>query len=283
MRDGQQHGPISDQEMHALVVRGLLKPTDMIWREGFPDWQPVYAVFQPAQAVPPPIPQPPPIRQDRAAEQQPANPSVADDATGARQIGDYRITFKSGVVRDIQHITKVSSHTSGGGGMIQNGSGYISSPSVTVTSHVTQRAFVADDRAGEWYFWTGDHFAVRVGHHVRVGWVSRKGRKPVFGLVKNMSTGEHEKGSWKRLLPGYWWHVLLFLIGFVIYLALTRVSEASPLGRLINAMFFGSEDAIDTTAWALYYYGTLVLLAAVVWRFIQRKRIKDELTDAMLK
>lgn len=287
VRDGRQHGPISDQEMHVLVARGLLKPTDMIWREGFPDWQPVHSVFQPAQAAPPPIPpappQPPPIRQNRPAEQQPAQLSGADDTSEARQVGDYKITFKSGVVRDIQHITKISSHTSGGGGMIQGGSGYISSPSVSVTSHVTQRAFVIDDRGGEWYFWTGDHFAVRVGNRVRVGWVSRKGRKSIFGLVKNMDTGEHEKGSWKRLLPGYWWHCLVFLIGFITYMALTRIPQDSPAGRLIIGVFFGSEYVADTVAWALYFYGKFALGAAVAWRFIQRKRITDELTAAMLK
>jgi hypothetical protein len=50
-RDGQQFGPISDAEMAKLVELGHLKPTDLLWREGFPDWRPAMVVF-PAHAPP---------------------------------------------------------------------------------------------------------------------------------------------------------------------------------------------------------------------------------------
>jgi hypothetical protein len=58
IRDGQQHGPVSEQEMQAMIARGLLKPTDMVWRDGFADWQPCHQAFRLAQPAPPPIPQP---------------------------------------------------------------------------------------------------------------------------------------------------------------------------------------------------------------------------------
>jgi hypothetical protein len=62
IRDGQQHGPIAEQEMQAMIARGLLKTTDMVWRDGFPDWQPCHQAFRLAQHAPPPMPQPPPFK-----------------------------------------------------------------------------------------------------------------------------------------------------------------------------------------------------------------------------
>jgi hypothetical protein len=58
-RDGAQHGPLSDAEMKKLVELSYLRPTDLIWRQGFPDWRPALAVFprpqgQAAGAAPPP-------------------------------------------------------------------------------------------------------------------------------------------------------------------------------------------------------------------------------------
>ena len=38
-RDGQQFGPVSDVEFRKLVELGHLKPADLVWREGLPDWQ----------------------------------------------------------------------------------------------------------------------------------------------------------------------------------------------------------------------------------------------------
>jgi uncharacterized protein DUF4339 len=44
-RDGQQFGPISEPEMAKLVELGHLQSTDLLWREGFPDWRPALVVF----------------------------------------------------------------------------------------------------------------------------------------------------------------------------------------------------------------------------------------------
>lgn len=68
IRDGQQHGPVSVQEVQAMIARGLFKPTDMVWRDGFADWQPCHQAFRLAQPAPPPIPQPPPFKGGSAAQ-----------------------------------------------------------------------------------------------------------------------------------------------------------------------------------------------------------------------
>ena len=44
-RDGQQHGPLSENEMRAFVDLGHLRPDDLIWRAGFADWRPAPEVF----------------------------------------------------------------------------------------------------------------------------------------------------------------------------------------------------------------------------------------------
>ncbi len=55
-RDGQQFGPISDAEMAKFVELGHLKATDLLWREGFPDWRPAMMVFPPrARSMPGPM------------------------------------------------------------------------------------------------------------------------------------------------------------------------------------------------------------------------------------
>lgn len=38
-RDGQQFGPISDGEFKKLIELGHLQPSDLLWRDGFPDWR----------------------------------------------------------------------------------------------------------------------------------------------------------------------------------------------------------------------------------------------------
>ena len=39
-RDGQQHGPIRADEMSKIIEMGYLLPNDLVWRQGFSDWQP---------------------------------------------------------------------------------------------------------------------------------------------------------------------------------------------------------------------------------------------------
>lgn len=58
-RDGQQFGPISDTELAKFIELGHLQPHDLLWRDGFPDWQPASVVFPaPAPALQQPAPAP---------------------------------------------------------------------------------------------------------------------------------------------------------------------------------------------------------------------------------
>lgn len=56
-RDGQQHGPITHEELHALVAQRRLRATDLLWRDGFTDWTEFAALaeFQPRRPPPPPV------------------------------------------------------------------------------------------------------------------------------------------------------------------------------------------------------------------------------------
>src|SRR5215475_12728719 len=58
-RDGQQYGPLSEAELGRFVDLGHLQPTDLLWREGFPDWRPAMVVFPPRA---PGLRQPSPVR-----------------------------------------------------------------------------------------------------------------------------------------------------------------------------------------------------------------------------
>ena len=44
-REGQQYGPLSEMELAKFVELGHLQPSDLLWREGFPDWRPAMVVF----------------------------------------------------------------------------------------------------------------------------------------------------------------------------------------------------------------------------------------------
>ncbi len=80
-RDGQRHGPISDPELRKFIELGHLKPTDLVWRQGFANWEQAGIVF-PATAAPPRPAQPPPQPAPQAAPQ-PASPASRTAAIAA--------------------------------------------------------------------------------------------------------------------------------------------------------------------------------------------------------
>ncbi|NWK56838.1 DUF4339 domain-containing protein [Verrucomicrobiaceae bacterium N1E253] len=43
-KDGTQHGPVSDPEIHTLINSGQIDAKTIVWCEGMPDWAPVNAV-----------------------------------------------------------------------------------------------------------------------------------------------------------------------------------------------------------------------------------------------
>ena len=86
-RGGQQHGPISDVEMRLFVTNGHLKPSDLIWRPGFTDWQPATAIFPPPTAAPAPsLPSAPAAPPESKAEQAPRE-RTAEAASSGNQSG----------------------------------------------------------------------------------------------------------------------------------------------------------------------------------------------------
>jgi len=66
-RDGRQEGPISEEQLQAMVRDGSLRREDLVWRDGMADWQPagqIPGLPFPVQAAsympPPPAPAPSP-------------------------------------------------------------------------------------------------------------------------------------------------------------------------------------------------------------------------------
>ncbi len=55
---GQQHGPISEAEIRALIEQGQLQRGDLVWRAGMDNWHPAGEVPElfPAASVPPAAP-----------------------------------------------------------------------------------------------------------------------------------------------------------------------------------------------------------------------------------
>ena len=72
-REGKQYGPVSDAEMQKLAELRHLKPGDLLWRPGFPEWRPATAVF----------PQPQPMQPKLSTQPPPASASQTQHANAA--------------------------------------------------------------------------------------------------------------------------------------------------------------------------------------------------------
>jgi hypothetical protein len=58
--DGQRHGPVPADELERLARQGALRPHDLVWRDGMPQWQTAQTAtgfFPTAGVAPPPLPQ----------------------------------------------------------------------------------------------------------------------------------------------------------------------------------------------------------------------------------
>jgi len=65
-RQNQQFGPLPEAQLLQLARTGLLKPTDMLWKEGMPQWAPASSIpnlFPPVGKGVPPAPPPLPVQQ----------------------------------------------------------------------------------------------------------------------------------------------------------------------------------------------------------------------------
>lgn len=58
--DGQQHGPYTEDQIQQLIAERQLVPTDLVWYEGLPNWEPAIDALADlmvqAPSLPPPIP-----------------------------------------------------------------------------------------------------------------------------------------------------------------------------------------------------------------------------------
>ena len=81
-RDGQQFGPLSDAELARFIELGHLQPTDLLWRDGFPDWRPAMVVFPPVRRPAAPRPAP-------SMRPAPARPAASPRA-GREQVPKYQ-------------------------------------------------------------------------------------------------------------------------------------------------------------------------------------------------
>lgn len=81
-REGQQFGPVNDVEFRRLFDSGQLLPTDLVWREGFAEWQPVsslqLAPLEMPRAAPPP---PHRARQDSDPRYETGDAQFAEQST----------------------------------------------------------------------------------------------------------------------------------------------------------------------------------------------------------
>ena len=74
-REGKQHGPLTDIEMRTFVAHSYLRPADLIWRAGMPDWLPAPTVFPAVFQQPAPGPQSPAPQAPSSPQPQSARPS----------------------------------------------------------------------------------------------------------------------------------------------------------------------------------------------------------------
>jgi hypothetical protein len=81
-RDGQQYGPLSELELAKFIELGHLQPTDLLWREGFPDWRPAMIVFPPHKPAPQ-RPMAPPRPMHHAPAPQPTASRMGRDPAAA--------------------------------------------------------------------------------------------------------------------------------------------------------------------------------------------------------
>jgi serine/threonine protein kinase len=107
-RDRQRYGPIDWEQLRKLAARGALRPNDLVWRRGSPQWLSAVAVpgLYPGVSSPPPTtaepaepaPKPMPVGSTAAEEKQAtAQPKGRGEwSFGTIKLSDFRILKKLG-------------------------------------------------------------------------------------------------------------------------------------------------------------------------------------------
>jgi hypothetical protein len=60
-KNGTKQGPVSSRELKNLVDGGWLVPTDLVWKQGMPNWYPASKIKGLFQVQPPVVPPPMPV------------------------------------------------------------------------------------------------------------------------------------------------------------------------------------------------------------------------------
>ena len=84
LRDGGQFGPLSWQDLWRHGQKGELRPADLVWTEGMPEWRQAASIpgLFPAAPQPPQVqPQPAPVPQQAYAPAPQAAPAPAPQAS----------------------------------------------------------------------------------------------------------------------------------------------------------------------------------------------------------
>jgi hypothetical protein len=192
-----------------------------------------------------------------------------------RQIEDIHGFFRTGTVRGVGNWseTHVSSSSSGGGGHVVNGQGFISSPTVRVSSTNTEvvRFFMEYSEGDEEEVTIkGGGFAVREGQRVTV---VRVGSRPGWGY--NVAYHNHNTGNTHA--PDGW---LVWPLGKFPSAAMLLV--APIIGAIVGALLFSGGWWLLGLAgfgWAFYAWNR----KAGEYRKLKdavRQRIAEVLTDA---
>src|SRR5690606_797879 len=77
----------SEEQLHGMITGGLLLPSDLAWRDGMPDWQPLHTLLGLRQ--PPPVP---PVSQPVGIP-----PAITDQPVGPSGIGGWLTFFCVGL------------------------------------------------------------------------------------------------------------------------------------------------------------------------------------------
>ena len=93
-RDGQQRGPLTEEEFKSQINQGEIQPEDLVWTERMSGWTEARTLFP--DAMPPPIPNttPPPIPTQLPARSSPVTTFGNTSGQGERSIVPPEIANK---------------------------------------------------------------------------------------------------------------------------------------------------------------------------------------------
>ncbi len=128
--NGQQAGPISDEELKTRAEQGLLKPDDQIWKEGMKAWAAAKSIKGLFAVAPPPLTPavpsgPPPLASEKASPLAQLS-SISSNLSGNPKIATmldpknrvlmgYRIGFVLAIISTLMSWANGAGSASGGG------------------------------------------------------------------------------------------------------------------------------------------------------------------------